>query len=185
MKVINDKRGAPKEYGWFMKKCISPVNTAVYKQAECGKWSCATIWCILKQWWSIPVGDSGRKPCSVEEQGWAFENGSKKASQAEKDTLPKQKYTTCGNKLEGWNDLGLNHFNELMDEVEEDQERQEWQQEVWKWIPVGSSGTVPTREKEEQHASARGSKSQNKKWPWQWQWWQSQHWHCLVGPSHR
>jgi hypothetical protein len=43
MKVINDKRGAPKEYGWFVKKCMSPVNTAVYKQAECGKWSCATI----------------------------------------------------------------------------------------------------------------------------------------------
>jgi hypothetical protein len=46
----------------------------------------------------------------------------RKISQAEKDTLPKQKYMNCGNKLEGWNDLGLNHFNELMDEVEEDHE---------------------------------------------------------------
>ena len=36
MKVINDKRVAPKEYGWFMKKCMCRVNTAVYKQPECG-----------------------------------------------------------------------------------------------------------------------------------------------------
>jgi hypothetical protein len=32
MKVINDKRRALKEYGWFMKKCVSCINTIVYKQ---------------------------------------------------------------------------------------------------------------------------------------------------------
>ena len=59
----------------------------------------------------------------MEEQGQALRMAQRKLSQAEKDTLPKQKYTrTCRNKLEGWNDLGLNRFNELMDEVEEDQE---------------------------------------------------------------
>jgi hypothetical protein len=32
MKVINYKRVAPKEYGWFMKKCMSHINTEAYKQ---------------------------------------------------------------------------------------------------------------------------------------------------------
>jgi hypothetical protein len=63
----------------------------------------------------------------------------------------------CGNKLEGWNDLGLNHFNELMDEVEEDQESNYGRmfEKEFQWL--GGSGTVPTREKEEEGAGARVS----------------------------
>jgi hypothetical protein len=86
----------------------------------------------------------------------------RKLSQAQKDNLPKQKYMKCGNKLKGWNDLGVNCFNELMDEVEEDQESNDSRKSEKEFQWAASSSTVLTREKEEEGSGGRG-KSQNKK----------------------
>jgi hypothetical protein len=112
-KVINDKRVAWKEYGWFMKKCMSHVNTSAYGVVPpsdvFSNSDEAFVFMTLEGnhvWW--------RSKAEL------LRMDRRKIYQAEKGTLPKQKYVNCGNKLEGWNDLGLNCFNELMDEVEED-----------------------------------------------------------------
>jgi hypothetical protein len=43
------------------------------------------------------------------------------------NSLPKLEYTNSGSKLEGWNEEGINRFNELVAEVKAD-----WESEVGK-----------------------------------------------------
>jgi hypothetical protein len=40
----------------------------------------------------------------------------------ERNSLPKPEYTNGGSKLEGWNEQGINRFNELVAEVKADRE---------------------------------------------------------------
>jgi hypothetical protein len=119
MKVINDKRVAWKEYGWFMKKCMSHVNTSAYKQnMENGVVPPSDVFSNSDEAFVFMTLEGNHVWWRSKAELLRMDR--RKISQAEKGTLPKQKYKNCGNKLEGWNDLGLNCFNELMDEVEED-----------------------------------------------------------------
>jgi hypothetical protein len=119
IKVINDKRVAPKEYGWFIKKCMSHIHTTAYKQnVENGVMLPSDVFSNSDEAFVLVTLEGNHVQWRSEAK--LLRTARRKLSQAEKDTLPKQaKVHKLWKKLEGWNDLGLNCFHELMNEVEE------------------------------------------------------------------
>jgi hypothetical protein len=89
IKVINDKRVAPKEYGWFIKKCMSHINTAAYKQnVENGVMLPSDVFLNSDEAFVLVTLEGNHVQWRSEAK--LLRKARRKLSQAEKDTLPKQ-----------------------------------------------------------------------------------------------
>jgi hypothetical protein len=120
--VINDKRSSPGQYTWFVKKVLSHLYRTRYARVvETGQVRPSDLISTTDEAYALVNMEGNLKRWTKEAEMMAAARG-RTLDADEQNSLPKSEYTNGGSKLEGWNEEGINRFNELVAEVKADQE---------------------------------------------------------------
>jgi hypothetical protein len=121
-KVIKDKRSLPKEYTWFVKTVLSHLYRTQYaKVVETGQVQLSDVISTTDEAYALVNMEGNLKQWTKEAEVMAAARG-RSLDADEWLSLPKSEYTNGGSKLDGWNEEGINRFNELVAEVKADRE---------------------------------------------------------------
>jgi hypothetical protein len=121
-KVIKDKRSSPKEYTWFVKTVLSHLYRTQYaKVVETGQVQLSDVISTTDEAYALVNVEVNLKRWTKEAEVMAAARG--RSLDADKRlSLPKSEYTNGGSKSDGWNEEGINRFNELVAKVKADWE---------------------------------------------------------------
>jgi hypothetical protein len=121
-KVIKDKQSLPKEYTWFVKIVLSHLYRTRYtKVVETGQVQLSDVISTTDEAYALVNVEGNLKQWTKEAEVMAAARG--RSLDADKRlSLPKLEYTNGGSKSDGWNEEGINRFNELLAEVKVDPE---------------------------------------------------------------
>jgi hypothetical protein len=121
-KVIKDKRSSPKEYTWFVKTVLSHLYRTWYaKVVETGQVQLSDVISTTDEAYALVNVEGNLKRWTKEAEVMAAARG-RSLDADERLSLPKSEYTNGGSKSDGWNEEGINRFNELVAEVKADRE---------------------------------------------------------------
>ena len=121
-KVIKDKRSSPKEYTWFMKTVLSHLYRTWYtKVVETGQVQLSDVISTTDEAYALVNVEGNLKQWTKEAEVMAAARG-RSLDADDWLSLPKLEYTNGGSKSDGWNEEGINRFNELVAEVKADRE---------------------------------------------------------------
>jgi hypothetical protein len=125
--VIKDKRRLPKEYTWFIKTVLSHLYRTRYARVvETGQVRPSDLISTTDEAYALVNVEGNLKRWTKEAEMMAAARG-RTLNADERNSLPKPEYTNGGSKSEGWNEQGINRFNELVAEVKVD-----WESEAGK-----------------------------------------------------
>jgi hypothetical protein len=121
-KVIKDKQSLPKEYTWFVKIVLSHLYRTRYtKVVETEQVQLSDVISTTDEAYALVNVEGNLKQWTKEAEVMAAARG--RSLDADKWlSLPKLEYTNGGSKSDGWNEEGINRFNELLAEVKVDPE---------------------------------------------------------------
>jgi hypothetical protein len=120
--VINDKRSSPGQYTWFVKKVLSHLYRTRYARVvETGQVRPSDLISTTDEAYALVNMEGNLKRWTKEAEMMAAARG-RTLDADERNSLPKSEYTNGGSKSEGWNEEGINRFNELVAEVKADRE---------------------------------------------------------------
>ena len=120
--VINDKRSSPGQYTWFIKKVLSHLYRTRYARVvETGQVRPSDLISTTDEAYALVNVEGNLKRWTKEAEMMAAARG-RTLDADERNSLPKSEYTNGGSKSEGWNEEGINRFNELVAEVKADRE---------------------------------------------------------------
>jgi hypothetical protein len=120
--VINDKQSSPGQYTWFVKKVLSHLYRTRYARVvETGQVRPSDLISTTDEAYALVNMEGNLKRWTKEAEMMAAARG-RTLDADERNSLPKSEYTNGGSKSEGWNEEGINRFNELVAEVKADRE---------------------------------------------------------------
>ena len=120
--VIKDKRRSPEEYTWFVKTVLSHLYRTRYARVvETGQVRPSDLISTTDEAYALVNVEGNLKRWTKEAEMMAAARG-RTLDADERNSLPKSEYTNGGSKSEGWNEEGINRFNELVAEVKADRE---------------------------------------------------------------
>ncbi len=120
--VINDKRSSPGQYTWFIKKVLSHLYRTRYARVvETGQVRPSDLISTTDEAYALVNVEGNLKRWTKEAEMMAAARG-RTLDADERNSLPKSEYTNGSSKLEGWNEEGINRFNELVAEIKADRE---------------------------------------------------------------
>jgi hypothetical protein len=120
--VINDKRSSPGQYTWFVKKVLSHLYRTRYARVvETGQVRPSDLISTTDEAYALVNMEGNLKRWTKEAEMMAAARG-RTLDADERNSLPKSEYTNGSSKSEGWNEEGINRFNELVVEVKADRE---------------------------------------------------------------
>jgi hypothetical protein len=121
-KVIKNKLSSPKEYTWFVKTVLSHLYRTWYaKIVETGQVELSDVISTTDEAYALVNVEGNLKRWTKEAEVMVAARG-RSLDADEWLSLPKLEYTNGGSKSDGWNEEGINRFNELVAEVKGDQE---------------------------------------------------------------
>ena len=120
--VIKDKRSLPEQYTWFVKTVLSQLYRTRYARVvETGQVKPSDLISTTDEAYALVNVEGNLKRWTKEAEVMAAARG-RTLDADERNSLPKSEYTNGGSKSEGWNEEGINRFNELVAEVKADRE---------------------------------------------------------------
>jgi hypothetical protein len=120
--MIKDKRRLPKEYTWFVKTVLSHLyRTRCTRVVETGQVRPSDLISTTDEAYALVNVEGNLKRWTKEVEMMAVARG-RTLNADERNSLPKLEYTNGGGKSEGWNEQGINRFDELVAEVKADRE---------------------------------------------------------------
>jgi hypothetical protein len=123
--VIKDKRRSPEEYTWFVTTVLSHLYRTRYARVvETGQVRPSDLISTTDEAYALVNVEGNLKRWTKEAELMAAARG-RALDADERNSLPKSEYTNGGSKSEGWNEEGINRFNELVAEVKADRESEE------------------------------------------------------------
>ena len=123
--VIKDKRRSPEEYTWFVTTVLSHLYRTRYARVvETGQVRPSDLISTTDEAYALVNVEGNLKRWTKEAEMMAAARG-RTLDADERNSLPKSEYTNGGSKSEGWNEEGINRFNELVAEVKADRESEE------------------------------------------------------------
>jgi hypothetical protein len=125
--VIKDKQSLPEQYTWFIKTVLSQLYRTRYATVvETGQVKPSDLMSTTDEAYALVNVEGNLKWWTKEVEVMAAARG--RTLDADKwNSLPKLEYTNSRSKLEGWNEEGINRFNELVAKVKVD-----WESEAGK-----------------------------------------------------
>jgi hypothetical protein len=120
--VIKDKQSLPEQYTWFIKTVLSQLyRTWHTRVVETGQVKPLDLISTTDEAYALVNVEGNLKRWTKEAEVMAAARG-RTLDANEQNSLPKSEYTNGGSKSEGWNEEGINRFNELVAEVKADRE---------------------------------------------------------------
>jgi hypothetical protein len=121
-KVIKNKQSSPKEYTWFVKTVLSHLYRTWYaKVVETGQVQLSDVISTTDEAYALVNVEGNLKWWTKEAEVMAAARG-RSLDADERLSLPKSEYTNGGSKSDGWNEEGINRFDELVAKIKADQE---------------------------------------------------------------
>jgi hypothetical protein len=120
--MFKDKRRSPEEYTWFVKAVLSHLYRTRYARVvETGQVRPSDLISTTDEAYALVNVEGNLKRWTKEAEMMAAARG-RTLNADKQNSLPKPENTNGGSKSEGWNEQGINRFNELVAEFKADQE---------------------------------------------------------------